>query len=552
MPSVFEYRIHPAIGVARLGNSDDWFDGPDVVQEDWVPPEKPAASGHRYRDAVGNLRRQAALFRVYEFEFPNAAEVAKKEGKPVHVREITMNDAKIAWKVKLANRKALDSGGVVSPIIAPDVTLDTKGAALADIIGPFTPAGVSVLLGQVSTDSVGRLRVLAGKGKSHGIAEPTPPADLPDPSTLANLMKYPGWYDDIADGPITATVDFTGFAPPPGVAGPQKAASAWVVTAAPDFAHAVECVVSLYDLAYAIAVGPAFRMPHPTTPSFVKDIYPFLHKAQMAHWTSALLQVFYGTPPTPGTTSTHHFEEPSFGDAAFRAPGAARFNLLKSANKAPSSPELAARRTVHGKLRNPFPGGSGGTMPRLALDASSPANELAVHRFHYKQLKKWAEGDFLADWPPPSPPKTLADLKPEQQPGALDEAHMRSMIGGAFYPGIEVCENVRYWSNWSGPFRIKDTLPAGTLTETLAVPWQGDFEDCANQPPEWWPSARPLKILPGSATTYSGFVDWAPFSDPMLMKMVKRWNELGFLRRQDVPGVGTLYVQREPDVPPSP
>ena len=54
-----EYEIHPAIGMARVGSSllsseDGFFLGP----EPGVP--HPA----NYRDSAGNLRRQAARFRV--------------------------------------------------------------------------------------------------------------------------------------------------------------------------------------------------------------------------------------------------------------------------------------------------------------------------------------------------------------------------------------------------------------------------------------------------------------------------------------------------------
>ena len=45
-------------------------------------------------------------------------------------------------------------------------------------------------------------------------------------------------------------------------------------------------------------------------------------------------------------------------------------------------------------------------------------------------------------------------------------------------------------------FRIDPRLPAGSLTEKMALPWQADFADCRES---WWPSQRPVAV-----TTKSG------------------------------------------------
>src|SRR5437762_13506504 len=82
-------RIHPAIGVARVGNSpDEYFLGPEV------PGPTPAPEGG-FRDGAGRIRRQAARFRIYGY---NAAGEA--------VRELTETEAEISWTVHVANRKA--------------------------------------------------------------------------------------------------------------------------------------------------------------------------------------------------------------------------------------------------------------------------------------------------------------------------------------------------------------------------------------------------------------------------------------------------------------
>src|ERR1700722_838023 len=89
--SIVRAKIHPAIGVARVGNSvsrDDFFIGPEVVSP---KPHEPV----RYRDENGALKRQAARFRIYGYDA--AGEV---------VRELTADCANIRWAAHVANRKA--------------------------------------------------------------------------------------------------------------------------------------------------------------------------------------------------------------------------------------------------------------------------------------------------------------------------------------------------------------------------------------------------------------------------------------------------------------
>src|SRR5690349_4597899 len=86
------YRIHPSVGIARLGDSPDaYFIGPEA-------PGVPAPKGTQ-RDALGFIKRQGARFRVYETTLD-------ERGRTVAVRELNSNDAEIRWSVHLVNRKA--------------------------------------------------------------------------------------------------------------------------------------------------------------------------------------------------------------------------------------------------------------------------------------------------------------------------------------------------------------------------------------------------------------------------------------------------------------
>jgi hypothetical protein len=79
--------IHPSIGIARIGNSEDqWFYGPEVTDPLPEPP------GFYRETATGALKRQAARFRVYGLDAKGRA-----------VAEITAANADITWTVHLAN-----------------------------------------------------------------------------------------------------------------------------------------------------------------------------------------------------------------------------------------------------------------------------------------------------------------------------------------------------------------------------------------------------------------------------------------------------------------
>lgn len=82
-------RIHPGVGIARIGNSpDEFFIGP------LAPGEVPEPEGG-FKDALGRIKRQGAEFRVYAYN---------KDG--VAIKEVTADDADITWTVHVANRKA--------------------------------------------------------------------------------------------------------------------------------------------------------------------------------------------------------------------------------------------------------------------------------------------------------------------------------------------------------------------------------------------------------------------------------------------------------------
>src|SRR4051794_17971128 len=84
-------EIHPAIGIARVGSSQEFFLG----------PEPGLALEKNRRDSTPSklLKRQAARFRVFSC-------TRDPQGKLVSFEELTPDKATITWTVHLVNRKA--------------------------------------------------------------------------------------------------------------------------------------------------------------------------------------------------------------------------------------------------------------------------------------------------------------------------------------------------------------------------------------------------------------------------------------------------------------
>src|SRR6266849_7188088 len=99
------FRIHPAIGIARVGNADrsteeGFFIGPETsgMPADWDPVAKKARESFKLNGAV---KAQAARFRIWEYEI--------RMGKLTPKGEVTLDSAEIVdigWSIHLANRKA--------------------------------------------------------------------------------------------------------------------------------------------------------------------------------------------------------------------------------------------------------------------------------------------------------------------------------------------------------------------------------------------------------------------------------------------------------------
>ena len=90
--AIIKVKIHPALGIARVGNSpDEFFIGPERPGDRSIP-----AGG--YKDSQCRVKRQAAQFRIFAYHDDGPA------------TEVTEKEAGILWTVHLVNKKASVNG----------------------------------------------------------------------------------------------------------------------------------------------------------------------------------------------------------------------------------------------------------------------------------------------------------------------------------------------------------------------------------------------------------------------------------------------------------
>jgi hypothetical protein len=569
-------KIHPSVGIARVGNStaeDGFYIGPQVAE----PAPKPEGF---YRDDTGALKREVAEFRIYGYDADGNV-----------VRELCMGDGvEIAWTVELANHKA----GWYNFDMAMDIPEATtapasmrRNATVADrrtlsiSPGPRTIKspdahgtgyrfeggtcfGIAVPLGELRTDASGRLQVFGGLGKSAS-------SDGKTPTTFAN---NDGWYDDTSDGPVTAEVRLDGRK--------LQIAPAWVVVAPPNYGPQQKSVRTMYALMTDLAIQ-AGQLPTPQKPSFRDDILPILKAMCDLQWMNAGFAAGfgYGMP--------QYFLAPDY--------------LCKLSQPGKTYAEL--RRTVANGFRNPDDGDvSIRPWPWVYgddMDIPMPKAPRAMNSLTPTQLallERWAHGDFLSDYDPAwEPPRSLDEVPLEEQPAMLDRAALDFCLADAFHPGCEMTWPVRHATMYMEPYRwrhrpagyeepdygktltVREALSydgplfaqfPGSITRWMAIPWQTDTASCRSgyekqyDPylPTFWPARVPNQVL--SEENYRKVMDpdlsrdvrleafhvrsdWdrtlGPGSDQQLQAMVEHFDRQGIVEVRD-------GISNDPDFPP--
>jgi len=589
--TIVRAAIHPAIGVARVGNSPHgYFIGPEV-------PDAPTLDAGEYKDEAGRLKRQVARFRVYGFNA--AGEV---------VAELTAQNAEIEWTVHLANKKsawyqfhlAMDLPEASDPSMPSSARRNAFEQDRRKLIIDPGPRSVSgqhshgvlfdtgksydfpVPLGELRTDEAGRLLVFGGLGLSQSL-------DGCPPETFANNDK---WHDDISDGPIDAIVKIGGKEIP--------TEGAWVVVGPPNYAPALKTVRTLYDLLLDRMVAWGYETP-PSKVYLHRHVVPIFERLTGLQWVNQGFAAWFGAgAPFQVDALLPRLADKSPGNREFRSRILEQFR----------SPYLSERQLG----KNLWPQFYGDALDELVGAPSEPDPTVAVPHamaslssLQLEWLRKWEEGKCEVDEPPPRR-SSLGDFPLQEQPRALDEAALAFCLADAFHPGCELTWIMRIPHLYSGFLRIKRRPPsssepdfgpiltpevavsatgplngsaAGDLTKWMAVPWQTDTASCLSgygffrtspSLPTFWPARVPNDVLrlreyqvvmdesQPPAVRLAAFnhrFDWfRGFAGTVkeIARMIREFHKLGIIEQQrgptNLPGVpSAIWVESPPDLP---
>ncbi|WDE09023.1 hypothetical protein SG34_030055 [Thalassomonas viridans] len=498
------YYIYPAIGIARVGNSEsEYLISPDVINQ-------PFDAGQNYKDNQGRVKRQAARFRIYAMD---------DNGKVLE--EVVCSDkVQIEWSVHLANRKAInyqfknamdlddlpldrkkldpeldklpaelrslftDPGNLAMDcnLRNPDITdLEDRRQLLLLDPGKRKIKGISrnqgnaqkkedftfdsakfyqgtrhqqdVYLGELQTDEKGRLLVLGGRGKSASF----------DGQPAVTFANNNGWHDDVADGTVRAKVIIDGEK--------FEAEPAMVAITPPNFAPGIEGTVTLLDVVEDLFEKQGLLKPVEQV-SFYRDIYPIFKSLVDNQAVNSGFYFLFGENAPGNFTAGQLREKISDNSSDSLALRRYLFNQFRPSVTQAKIRRIQALADIYQQHQVKSPGLSlqVGEIARQAISASQEAVEadqlppfygdayadftdnplanLSLTDRQYENLRRWSEGDFICDAHEPEI-NCLEDVPLQEQPRALTRGHLAQCLGGPFHPGIELTWFLRRISMWN-------------------------------------------------------------------------------------------------------
>ena len=503
------YRIHPAIGVARVGDSPEYYLAPETAGG--LPTIYSSASTNldAFRDKDGKLLKQGVRFKVFRYddEHPDGVEVKRGQDGVKYIR----------WFVYPANKKASwfqfqqQTGSAQGPYPsnstphpeAPYAFVNDKGYDANNAANPYKGSGptnpdapsnplrYNLSLGTsedpATINNDNRRQLILDPG--YGVASinvqrhefTLSPSDYPFLSTLVpnpisslgsilvdgdgNLIFLPG--DGNSGTTSTAGgIRITHYANNEGwfddtcdgpvqaqivmdVGGDYDTETAWVVAGPPAYAPQVLNQVTMYDNVY--------------------DIFVRKMGANPALYSNGQFNASY-TPSYPDEIAPI-LNRPDIYQYVCNIPvaGTKPHRLVQKADPA------SFKETFFGKIRQrglnaPDHGVSDvgenkpGSMPFLAGD--NPISNLTISKYlgltetQYFFLSQYSKGLYAQD--------PLPALGPG---AALDKAALSNCVGGAFSPGIEITWITRsptIFRSLPSPFRPSDFFRVhGTYTGYL-------------------------------------------------------------------------------------
>lgn len=605
------FKIHPSIGIARLGNTDEDFylcpeqPGTLPIACDETGQEKTDKDGNLIRvssfkssDNLSQIKKQAARFKVFAYESENDSEA--KEIKiggtysfifqtavtaPTTVQG-TVTD--IDWTVHLANKKSSwyefqETNGMHGyskkhPLRNPKVKHPDLRRQLITDPGPLTvnlknstghfakygsetkkkdkskyqklkypqtfpPSDIKPnpidTLGSLIVNMQGknqRLIVLGGNGNSGSTKTPV----------ISNFVNNDGWFDDISDGPVTASIQYTfteitydgGKEVKKKVKGSMDVqVPAWVVVGYPRYVPEMEDMITMDEKMYDSFVRKMAYDPQ------VFGVAPF-DKASNSPKTHEELEIWrneahynpnyypkYYKEVWPMFSRpddykyTYNFDYFGGGDPHNRGTGG---NLDKTALGIPpeqgNDPNCRLRSFILGimrktdELNNYEVGGDYNPtsakpklMPMLCgnnpLSNTSPQKFLSMTETQLFFLKQWAEGKFVnegKEWSGNDKNYENPWVKPPTTGVGIDRGVLSNVLGGAFCPGGELSWIVDNLAIYSEPYRIKH---ANYMAGALSIPEPIASKDGSTAPD----LAKGLE--PGDLTKYIGIPWQADFHE---------------------------------------
>lgn len=284
------YQIHPAIGIARLGNSPDQIlltpekmgDLPVLCNPDGSIPGGKEQTTHDFKDASGQIKRQAARFKVlvYDAQNPNGREV--KKGDIIAGEGTSGKLIDIEWTVWLANKKAswyqfkqlegeygyapdhpLRNAAVTDPNERQNLIID-PGPQTVSMTGlqsaasfangknpaytqnfppPLNPKSIDTLgdINVIEEDGCFRLIVRGGHGNS-GCYK-----NGPQDPIISSYANNEGWFDDTSDGPVTAKLLYLDETDQQ-IRYQVVQDPAWTIVAYPAFAPQIVSMITMNDV----------------------------------------------------------------------------------------------------------------------------------------------------------------------------------------------------------------------------------------------------------------------------------------------------------------
>ncbi|MCV6587666.1 MAG: LodA/GoxA family CTQ-dependent oxidase [Marinobacterium sp.] len=586
------FRVHPAINIARVGNSSEYYIAPETAAGEVVDeatglfgglPTRPGTentpiTAEDFRDAQGNVKRQAARFKIFAYDQSQNSYPSEDPGREVTIGDIVAGKKikDIIWMVHLANKKnnnykisrevtneqgekvfqegilpyengktpplrnatygddldnegrrrklVIDAGPrTITSSTAATQQVHFNAATQASYIGNdgqsqtvthypvsfpgdhFTnqnaQKGTIETLGELQIEpGTGRLIVTGGYGNTFSFKTAKDKAP-----TLDHAIDNDGWFDDVSDGPINATVIFEDGSTVDVVGG-------WFVCTDPSYAPQTRNVVSTWDdmfntwveqldLIPALYKEGEYQDDYPA--SFYADVLPVFHGAFLQRWNTNL----------PGKGISGH-------------------NWV--ANIKPADNPQAKIPNFEALIRNPnieAENSQGKKMPLALGDAQK--SFLSLSSTQYFLMQQWYKGNSNAYGP------ALGEGE------RLDQVVLHNCLGGRYSPGIDLTFIVRdvnlYKQDWrgvTGPFRINQrqldyamatdahpflqqgyiplrttAVEPGDLSKFMSQPWHTDYNSCAVHEPSpnppgnntlyWsWPAQRPVQVHPVGLCTY--------------------------------------------------